>query len=272
MSQLGMSLEKARTLVDRCLSDDEIHRLYAAADDQSRHQTKHDLQHAIDVVKSSRIVAEMIQNNGNVELSDWERDVIVPLAAYLHDIGRAIDVDDHAAAGAKWAKKYLSSLTLPGDDEHLPTDVINRICKIIACHRSSSVLKATNMDAAWAAVVIADKCVGDEERVRPLRAMVLHVLTFFRLSWIPLRRGGVHDRVNFAIKKVELVNEAKSVILRLTLDTRVCRPELVYKTYTDRFQACTRAARFLGLDFELELNGKRFAFGSEGNWQPVGGS
>lgn len=263
-----MSLAKAKVLVERCLADPEIKRLYAAGDKLSSHQTKHDLQHAMEVVKLSLQLVTLIRSSGKIELSDWDEYVVIPLAAFLHDIGRAIDVDDHAAVGAKWAKEYLSRLTLEGDSEALPLEVINKICRIVACHRSSTVLKATNMDPSWAVVVIADKCVGDEERVRPIRALVLQFLTMFRLSWIPLRKGGVHDRVNFAIKHVEIASDADDLVLKLKIDSRVCAPSLVYQTYTDRFQACSKAATFLGFNFRLEFNGVRFGLVGE-TWKEV---
>ncbi len=262
-----MSLQNARLLVACCLKDPEIKRLYAAGDKLSQHQTKHDFQHAMDVVTLSLVVVSLVRKSGKVALSDWEADVIIPLAAFLHDIGRAINVDDHAAVGAQWAKEYLSKLKLDG--ETLPLPVINRICKIVACHRSSTVLKATSMDAAWATVVIADKCVGDEERVRPFRAFLLQVLTFLRLSWIPLRKGGVHDRVNFAIKQVDLVADEAKLVLKLKVDERVCDPRLVYKTYTERFQACTKAAPSLGFEFQMEFNGIRYGLNSSGECSSV---
>ncbi|MBY0551553.1 MAG: HD domain-containing protein [Candidatus Obscuribacterales bacterium] len=257
-----MSLAMARLVVTRCLTDSELEALYAAGDKLSSHQTKHDLSHALAVLQTARQLVTILTNRG-YRLTEWETDVIIPLAAFLHDVGRAIDVKNHAEAGANFALHYLRKLTVDGNsNQTLPEEVIKRICKIIACHRSEKVLTATVDDPAWAIVVIADKCVGDEERVRPIRARVLGFLTFFRLSWIPLRKGGVHDRVNFAIKEAKLVGEedTDNLVLQLTVDERVCRPQLVFETYADRFRACAKAADFLGCRFLLKFNDRTFKF------------
>ncbi len=249
-----MELQKALLLVAACYTDPEIERLYEAGDKLSRHQTKHDIDHACQVRDLARKISTEISASRPNYLDSWTEEVVIPLAAYLHDIGRAISVEDHAGAGAKWTKKYLSRLRLPNDTETLPVPVINRIARIVACHRSSIVLNSAFNDPAWAVVVLADKCVGDEERVRPIRAAVLGLLTLIRATWIPLRKGGVHDRANFAIKKSELALGKDDIKLALTVDTRVCDPYLIYTLYTDRFRACVKAAEYLGYKFRLIFN------------------
>lgn len=260
MQKDPMSLAKARLIVTRCLTDPELQALYAAGDKLSSHQTKHDLSHALAVLQTARQIVTIVTERG-YSLDQWQTDVVIPLAAFLHDVGRAIDVADHAAAGAHFALGYLRKLKVDDNDqETLPDNVVKRICRIIACHRSETVLKQEINDPAWAIVVIADKCVGDEERVRPIRARVLAILTWFRLSWIPLRKGGVHDRVNFAIKEAKLVGEENNLVLKLTIDQRVCKPKLVFDTYADRFRACAKAAEFLRCKFLLNFNGTIFTF------------
>ncbi len=258
-----MNLQKAKELATACFCDPEISRLYQAGDQMSHNQTKHDLDHANQVMDLANKVARGLVARDAGALDDWTREVVIPLAAFLHDVGRAIDVADHARAGATWARAYLGRLTLEGDSETLPVEVIERICKIIACHRSSAVLKQDFDDPAWAIVVIADKCVGDEDRVRPEQAAILAVLTWFRLAWIPLRKGGVHDRATFAIKKAELNVGDGNLRLSIALDERVCKPKLVYELYGERFWACVKAARYLGYGFELEFNGVGYSYDSE---------
>ncbi len=262
-----MELQKALLLVAACYTDPEIERLYEAGDKLSSHQTKHDIDHACQVRDLARKISTEISASQANYLDQWTSDVVIPLAAYLHDIGRAISVDDHANAGAKWTKKYLSRLRLPNDSETLPVPVINRIARIVARHRSQIVLNTPFNDPAWAIVVLADKCVGDEERVRPVRAAILSLLTLIRATWIPLRRGGVHDRANFAIKKSDLVFGPTEIGLVLTVDKRVCDPSLIYTLYSDRFQACVKAAEFLGYTFQLVFNGERYSNPSGKGWQ-----
>lgn len=263
-----MDLDKAKLLVSKVFTDPEIARLYEAGDKLSQHQTKHDIAHAIQVRDlAAKIVAEYSKMKPGA-LDDWTCEVVIPLAAYLHDIGRAINVDEHAEAGAKWAMGYLPRLTVNG--ESLPLEVIKRVARIIACHRSSIVHKMDFNDPAWAIVVLADKCVGDEERVRPGRAFILSILTFFRATWIPLRKGGEHDRANFAIKHSDLEIDEKDMVLSIELDRRVCQPSLIVSLYGERFRACVKAARYLDCRFRLEFNGERFACGDKtGEWGPV---
>lgn len=263
-----MELVKARKLVALCFADPEISELYAAGDKLSQNQTKHDIDHACQVRDLAERMALGVNARKRGFLDEWTREVVIPLAAYLHDIGRAIDVAEHASAGAKWTKNYLSRLRLPDDTETLPVQVINRIARIVACHRSQIVLSREFNDPAWAIVVLADKCVGDEERVRPGRAAILSVLRFFRATWIPLRKGGVHDRANFAIKKADVKFRAREIRLQLTIDTAVCDARLIYSLYSERFQACTKAAEYLGFIFRLDFNGETYAMSNDG-WHRV---
>ena len=265
-----MEIEKAKKLVTACFSDPVIKRLYDAGDHLSKNQTKHDLAHAQQVRDLAVKIAREIEDRKPGYLDAWTLEVIIPLAAFLHDIGRAINVEDHDKAGAKWAQGYLKEFHLPDDSETLPPETVKRICRIIACHRSRIVLKQKFDDPAWALVVLADKCVGDEERVRPQRAAILTVLTWLRLSWIPLRKGGVHDRANFAIKKADLIVDEADLVLSLQMDRRVCKPSLIYKLYGERFWACGKAAQYLGFRFRLEFNGERYSFCKEKEtWVPV---
>ena len=248
-----MQLDKARLLVAQIFAMPVIHELAEKGDKLSSHQTDHGMKHFLDVAEMARKLCAIVSARRPGALNEWETDVIIPLASLFHDIGRAIDVEDHANAGARWAQKFLKQTALFGDDEILPRSVRNRICRIIACHRSGIVLNREFNDPAWAIVVLADKFVGDEERVRPGRALVLGMLTILGLPWIPLRKGGIHDRVNFAIKKVIPEANGDELDLVLVLDQRVCDGRLVLDTYSNRYLACDRAARYLGFKFRIRF-------------------
>ena len=248
-----MQLEKAKRLVAFIFAHPLVAETAKKGDMLSSNQTDHGMTHFLEVVRLARLLVEMINAQRPGTFSQWEVEVTIPLAALLHDIGRAINVDEHDKAGAKWTRDFLRKLTLPGDTETLPWAEVKRISKIVACHRSNVVLKRAFDDACWAVVVLADKFAGDEERVRPMRAAILSVLTAFRLSFIPLRKGGIHDRVNFAIKKVEPYLQGDELGLRLNVDRRVCKPTMILELYGERYQACHLAAAFLGLKFRLEL-------------------
>lgn len=264
-----MQLSKAKEMVEWVMHDPQIQELYRQGDKMSSKQTKHDINHAYQVLSMAQQITAQVKTTV-ANLDDWTCEVIIPLAAFLHDIGRAINVANHAAAGAAWSRDYLSTLSLPGDTETLPQETVKRIARIVANHRSESVLNREFNDPAWAIVVIADKCVGDEDRVRPFTAFFLSILTFLRMPWLKLRSDGDHDRVNFAIKQVQLVCDEADMVLQLTLDRRVCGPQLVYGLYGSRFWACGRAAKYLGYQFRLEFNGERYAYDKDkGTWRQV---
>lgn len=259
-----MLLSKAKQLIAFVFAHQQIAEMAAKGNKLSSHQTDHGMKHFLEVVEMARKLALMVNSHTPGTFSQWELEVIIPLAALLHDIGRAIDVERHDAAGAKWSRDFLLEASLPGDSETLPKKDVNRICKIIACHRSRVVLKREFDDACWALVVIADKFVGDEERVRPVRAVLISLLTLLGLSHIKLRSGGVHDQVNFAIKELQQEIADSQVILTQVIDPRVCQPRLIVDTYGDRYLACHKACQFLGLGFALEV-------ASRNAWGPVAG-
>ena len=265
----------ARRLRDQIFRDPKVRQLYAQGDKLSASQTKHDEGHAFQVLKVGRALVAEIHRRAPEMIDEYTREIIIPIALFLHDVGRAIDVDHHAAAGAKWARKYLLEL---GFD----IATVRAICKIIACHRSSVVLKPNSFraphykDAAWAIVVIADKAVGDEDRVRPGPLSQLQKLRKQRRisEW----NGSPHDLVNYAIKGASLIVDGRedrksdpgAIVLKLRTDSLVCSPFDIYDLYRDRFHACGKAAQYLGFLFRLEFNGVRYAYSKEKqDWVPV---
>jgi len=240
--------------------------LYASGDQNRKHQTKHDLNHVLLVMNVANKLAAAIHALYPDMMSEHVRNVIIPLAAYLHDIGGGIDADNHAQAGAIWVREYLKKL---GFDRRTVTE----ICRIIAGHRSEVALgeksfrRANFADAAWAIVVIADKAVGDEERVRPEPAAELarlretHKMNEFQ--------GSEHDLVTYSIKSSDLVVDGAEIVLKLRIDEEVATPEQIYTLYEKRFHGCGKASQYLGFAFRLEFNGVRFYY-DEGlhGWQP----
>lgn len=264
-----MELKKAAALVASVYGHPKVLACYAEGDKVSRNQTKHDIGHAFEVLALSLKLALIINTKSPGKIDAWTLQVVLPLAAFLHDIGRCMGIDDHDKLGAQWAIPFLRELRLEGDDEQLPAETISRVARIIACHRTHRYAKVTFDEPALDIVLIADKCVGDEERVRPGRARVLRVLTWLGLSWLPLRKGGVHDRANFAIKTAEVVEREDDLVLCIDLDKRVCQPKLIYELYGDRFHCCVIAARKLGYGFKLQFNGVVHIEheGKEGDWR-----
>ncbi len=270
-----MKIRQAKRLLSHAYKDPALLGLYAEGDKLSNSQTKHDVNHAYEVrdvaIELTREINALIPG----AMNRWTREIIIPFAAFLHDIGRAINVDNHAQAGAKWARPYLTKL---GFD----SATVRQITQIIACHRSSIVLKPTAFrkpnfqDAAWAIVVIADKAVGDEDRVRPEPLKELRKLR--KENRVSEWTGSPHDRVNYAIKSSELIVDGRghgsldpgAIVLKLRIDPLVCDPSDIYTLYGDRFHACGRAAQYLGFLFRLEFNGVRYSYDKgQKTWVPV---
>lgn len=271
-------LERSVALVHACLSNPQLLSLYEEGDQMSRSQTKHDIGHAIAVHELAMSLLREFEALHPEELDEWTTKVIIPLAAFLHDIGRAVDIDNHAVAGAAITNVYLRRL-------RLPREIIRRICRIIALHRSQQVLKMEFDDPGWAFVVIADKCVGDEDRVRRTQANILRVLRFFRVARRNWWRDAEHQRVNFAIKQAHLIVDSNqdmlvpetpinrlgnAIVLRIALDEKVAPAKEVMTLYGNRFHACGRASQYLGLVFRLEFNGVRYMYDKgKCGWRPV---
>lgn len=271
-------LEEAVRLTEACFSDPVVLRLYDEGDSMSIAQTKHDRAHAFAVRDVSLALSKEYQIRFPERLDEWTCQIVIPLAAFLHDIGRAVDVDNHAVAGAAVVNEYLRRL-------RLPRLVIRRICRIVALHRSQQILQMEFDDPAWAIVVIADKCVGDEDRVRRVQANKLRLLRLLGLAHHNWWKDAEHDRVNFAIKKAHLIVDGDAgvqtfdskdslsvgaIVLKLTLDQKVAPAQEVSTLYGSRFHACGRAAQYLGFVFRLEFNGVRFLYEKRAaKWSPV---
>ncbi len=65
-----------------------------------------------------------------------------------------------------------------------------------------------------------------------------------------------HDEVNFAVTHSELKidKENKKVMLNLKIDTKICPVIDYFEIFMERTQMSKRAAKYLGLWFELIIN------------------
>lgn len=65
-----------------------------------------------------------------------------------------------------------------------------------------------------------------------------------------------HDRVNYAVTdaRLEINNEEKRIILRLTIDTNMCPVLDYFEIFMDRTMMAKHAAKYLGLWFEVIIN------------------
>lgn len=155
------------------------------------------------------------------------------IAGIMHDIGNVINRVDHAQSGAVMAFRLLDNLSMPAAE----------ICSIISAIGNHDEGTGLPLDPISAALII-----GDKTDVRRSRVRNTDMLTF-----------DIHDRVNYAVEvsKVEINEEKTSIILNLQIDTGMSSVLEYFEIFLDRMLLCKRASQFLGLTFEMIINGGR---------------
>jgi len=192
----------------------------------ARGYTEHSFRHVRLVAKTAgNILAELDYGNRDVELAR--------ISGYLHDIGNAVNRMDHAHSGAMLAYQIL---TKAGMDYREAAEVM----MAIGNHDENSGTAVSNISAA---LILADKSDVHRTRVRNN-----DFATF-----------DIHDRVNYAVFNSELSvsKENKIALLELEIDTKICAVMDYFEIFLMRMTMNRRAADFLGLKFNLKINGTR---------------
>lgn len=101
-------------------------------------------------------------------------------------------------------------------------------------------LSGTAVSDISAAIILADKSDAHRSRVTKTNMSLFDK----------------HDRVNYAVTdaKLEINNEEKKIILRLTIDTNMCPVLDYFEIFMDRTMMSKHAAKYLGLWFEVIIN------------------
>ena len=188
--------------------------------------TEHSFAHVERVAHVSSMILETLgYDERTVELAR--------IAGIMHDIGNVINRVDHAQSGAVMAFRLLDNLSMPAAE----------ICSIISAIGNHDEGTGLPLDPISAALII-----GDKTDVRRSRVRNTDVLTF-----------DIHDRVNYAVEvsKVEINEEKTSIILNLQIDTGMSSVLEYFEIFLDRMLLCKRASQFLGLTFEMIINGGR---------------
>ncbi len=275
-----MDLKDLIAVRDAMYRDPELLAVYEKGDQNSKGQTRHDYIHGDEVRDLALRLTHQLDLIFPGMLDEITKEFVIPVAAWLHDIGRAINLERHDVEGAKLAKEYL-------DSRGVPSSLRARVCEIIGRHRAHSVISKGIQNAEHAIVVIADKCIGDEGRVRSDKALILRLARFvgfgkWSLARVNMWGNAPHDRVNFAIKKADLIvdNYSEStegeIVLKLTIDERVATMKEIVTLdwFAESFFACGKAAKHFGFRFRLEFNGVRHrwdkkASDGKGAWVPM---
>lgn len=186
--------------------------------------TEHSFRHVGLVSKTAGEILE--------KLGFDEREVeLARIAGYLHDIGNAVNRVDHAHSGAILAYNILTKMGMSYGEAA-------EIMLAIGNHDENTGAAVSNISAA---LIIADKSDVHRTRVRNN-----DIVTF-----------DIHDRVNYAVESSHVIidREKNLVVLELRIDTKICPVMDYFEIFLARMTMNRRAAEFLGLKFQLIING-----------------
>ena len=180
---------------------------------------------------SHRHISIVSKRAGDIleQLGYPERTVeLARIAGYLHDIGNCVNRNDHAHSGAIIAYNILKDMGMPVEER-------TEIMMAIGNHD-----ERTAVSEISAALILADK--SDVHRNR---------VTNKNLSTFD-----IHDRVNYAVTDAQLVLDEKQrrVMLKLTIDTKLCPVLDYFEIFMDRTMMSKYAAKYLNIWFELVIN------------------
>ena len=165
------------------------------------------------------------------KLGYQERDSeVAAIAGYLHDIANMINRLSHGTTGALISYGILSRLGMDPEE-------IALVVSAIGNHEEEHG-NAVNHIAS--AVILADK--SDVHRSRVTKT--------------DFAKFEIHDRVNYAAQSsdLEVDKHAKTVTLKITIDTEICPVMEYFEIFLQRMIMCRRAADFLGCQFRLYIN------------------
>ena len=188
--------------------------------------TEHSFPHVERVAAVSAMILERLgYDERTVELAR--------IASMMHDIGNVINCIDHAQSGAVMAFRLLDNLSMPASE----------ICSVIAAIGNHDEGTGMPLDPISAAMII-----GDKTDVRRSRVRNNDLLTF-----------DIHDRVNYAVEvsKVHFNDDNSSIILELQIDTEISSVMEYFEIFMNRMLLCRRASEFLGVHFEMMINGSK---------------
>ncbi len=209
-------------------NSEEVKTFLSIAETQMRvlGYTEHSFRHVTLVSETAGKILE--------QLGYPEREVeMARIAGYLHDIGNAVNRNDHAHTGAMMAYNMLIRM---GMDFREAAEIM----MAIGNHDEHTGTSVSNISAA---LILADKSDVHRSRVRNN-----DIATF-----------DIHDRVNYAVEKstIAIDKEMKTAELVLKIDTSICPVMDYFEIFLVRMTMNRRAASFLGLQFQLLINDSR---------------
>ena len=188
--------------------------------------TEHSVRHVMIVANRAAYVLETL---GYPE----ERIELAKIAGYMHDIGNCVNRVDHAHTGAILAYQILKGM---GMDSEKRTEIM----MAIGNHDEQTGTAVSDISAA---LILADK--SDVHRSRVVNK---NISSFDK-----------HDKVNYAVTNSEFTisREEKKASLNLTIDTKISPVLDYFEIFMDRTMMSKHAAKYLGIWFELIINGTK---------------
>ena len=185
--------------------------------------TEHSFAHCTKVAK---VAGDLLEKLGY----DAHEVELARIAGFMHDIGNVVNRIDHAQSGAMMAFRILDKMGMPPED----------VATVITAIGNHDEQTAAAVNAVAAALIIADKT---DVRRSPVRNR--STINF-----------DIHDRVNYAAEKSDVILEpdSKTITLDLKINTEICAVMDYFEIFTGRMLLCRKAAEFLGLQFKLDIN------------------
>lgn len=213
-------------LLEQVRADERMSAFIAAADDflDAQGYTEHGFRHANLV---GHIAFNVLTHLGH----EHRTAELAAVAGYLHDVGNVVSRAYHGQTSAMLAYDLLKALDVPPRD----------IAQVLAAVGNHEEQYGDSVSVVSAAVILADKSDVHRSRVRKDASIEMDI----------------HDRVNYAVQSSFLRVDpgAATLTLELAIDTSISQVLEYFEIFLERMIMCRRAARTLGCDFKITVNG-----------------
>ena len=187
--------------------------------------TDHSAAHTMKVaITAARILTELGYSEREIELAK--------IAGYIHDIGNMINRVNHAQTGALMAFNILTKMNMNPEE----------IATVVAAVGNHDEHTGRPVSPVSAAVIIADKTDVRRSRVRNKDEETFDI----------------HDRVNYAVEKAELLifKTQKENVIRLVMqiDKEISPVFDYFEIFMERMMLSRKAAEYLNASFQFNIN------------------
>ena len=209
-------------------ADAEVREMIAAADRQMEAigYTEHGMRHATIIAQSAGMILTELGRYSAREIE------LARIAGLLHDIGNLVSRPQHSTSSALLAYHLLR-------ERGMDVAEAAQVAAAVGGHDEADSYEVTS--DIGAAVTLGDKADVARERVRnPIMAAF-----------------DIHDRINWAAQDTTLIVEpdTRMITLELSIDAEIGSVMEYFEIFLTRMVISRKAARRLGCDFRLIING-----------------